>query len=1496
LNDVQFLRAHTTIDLARASTKMSAAQPPQMQKYEMAPPDEDKLSERLGWPLFHRGEVSSVPGERTVYTCESLSDPYQAPLQVNDECGSMRKAFRSALRPAALKDLLLLRVNRIAWHENIARLRRDRERLLSIAADPLVASSDVGKGVAVTGSKPPTSGNGSGGGGGGTAGGGARGGAGGAGVGVSTPTGAATSVAVDVAGAAGGASGGGGGGGAAESVSSSGSGGILRSAVGVVSFSVPSVTDAFPLLQRAGIVANAAQTEVFFTRLASTVTDDRLAALYPLLQHGFPKDNKLIEVLAARLVPLQRAVWLLRVLCLTANARPNALCESVTKALGARLTPPPSLTPSTTAVTDPSTVYLIRMVEWFVAERLIDDRQLAHVLLTDLEGAANAPRKTAVLCYLLQPLLIRLARQQQPSGDSHFVAAMVERLQALHAAQQLSGPLAVGLRALLRTLLLTHAPLASPLLVDSTRRVVLHQFCAAPQMSAPPPLESALLRNYVATTASGAALEVKSSVAAAALAGDAQARQLHATDCAMLPCSVLSAAIVDRLPAWLDAFAGAVRLRKQLAPLAAATHLGERRFAIAVRRALEWAVTPKRGGCDRPYVAAVAVDVVLDLGGVQLRGAPHAAAPRWLFDETLRFLDDCVKQGPSFADFDSLVRLLGELVRRRVLSYKAYSRVLISRGLAPLLPTQAPGAAAVRTRNGDDGDDDSDDSDEESGLAELAQASTLDAVYIAAGMAAAALPMRELASSAVVLARHAFIVRQTPILDRAGDDGGVLSDRKNRAMLLTGKSLDESAASRANELVSTFLKAPGSEREPPTASSLLASLALHEQTLVAKETANCCAQMWSTLLPTRLAWAVALIDHVGCAVTLVDALLQFAQCAKSAALEAPLLDIVKRHEAAFVWCDRAVDLRNVLGRQPAHRATLQAFQHRYEGAVPSNEHHASMKQGARKTTKLGALGTIELLQAPDLPRAHAACLSVADAAPPTSAAQALTMLVSGVADAALPSPALATACAVLAAREGAERAPLREAVRSGAFMRLLSLAPVVAGSATADESGDGAVLSGEVSALVDAHVFATPLLASGGQVGWSVALPRAVLVSVLRVTPWNAVANASVLRACCEAAASDGAFVDSLLPALAPHNAAISPATARVHRCVARAALAAAVMCTRAFLRADGGGGGGAESAARAESAASVWSQMRLLLLHAGGAALLGAVLRETLLVLNDESLIQYAPYELPNVLMALLGESVGAPASDAAAVVALHDAVAHGLLRLLVPSIRELRSSTTPSSLLHHVCVTLAHQLRKWHSVTTTHIDVVTVTDETLRNLHSALILRIELLLGTVQAIRAAHHNCARDCVCDWQTLLDVLTDVAANSVTRVGAADDDTLALLCTGALHCLSDYVNVTPPRLERIGGALQRAEAVPAFFDTDDSSVDERRKASAAWSLAEGFTSLQGVLGVDATAVHVRAPPRYAFIDNSNHSIGDDNGAVSKRMSTDELPQWKRTRRL
>jgi hypothetical protein len=475
---------------------------------------------------------------------------------------------------------------------------------------------------------------------------------------------------------------------------------------------------------------------------------------------------------------------------------------------------------------------------------------------------------------------------------------------------------------------------------------------------------------------------------------------------------------------------------------------------------------------------------------------------------------------------------------------------------------------------------------------------------------------------------------------------------------------------------------------------------------------------------------------------------------------------------------------------------------------------------------------------------------------------------------------------------------LRDAVRSGAFMRLLSLGDLGQCDAN-DESGDGAVLSADVSALVDAHVFATPLLANSGPVGgWSVALPRAVLVSVLRVAPWNAVANASVLRACCEAAVSDGAFVDALAPPLAPLNTAISPAMARVHRCVARAALAAAVMCTRAYVRADGGGSAPESGTSRMESAAGVWSQMRILLLHAGGPALLGAAVRETLAVLNDEALIQYSPYELPNVLMALLGDSASAPAGDAACVVALHDAVAHGLLRLLVPSIRDLRSSTAPGSLLHHVCQTLAHQLRKWHSVTTSHIDVVTATDETLRALHSALILRIELVLGTVQSIRAAHHTCARDCVCGWQVLFDVLTDVASNGVARVGAADDDTLTLLCAGALHCLSDHVNVPPPRLERLNNALQRAEAVPAFFDADDAVADERRKAPAPWSLAEGFTSLQGVLGADAIAVHVRAPPRYAYIETIGRGsgFGEDNGAaVSKRVLTDESLQWKRTRR-
>jgi hypothetical protein len=1281
---------------------------------------------------------------------------------------------------------------------------------------------------------------------------------------------------------------------------------------------------------RSGHVATPAQSDLFFSRLASTVIDDPLSALCPLVQHGFPKDVKLFEALAARLVPLQRAVWLLRVLYLTNSTRAPLLCDSAVKALLARLSAP---TPAAAAAAAadasdlPRTVYLIRMIEWIVAERLLDDKILVQNFLAELESAGNAPRKAAVLCYLLQPLLIRLVRLQvsgggaQPSGDSQFVASMVERLQALHGAQLLAGPLARGLRALLRTLLLTHSSFASPMLADPARRVLLHQFCAAPQqsagvpsVSAPPTLDGGLLRTYSAAWTAGA-LELKSSVAAAALAADEQARELQATDCVILPSSVLSAAIVDRIPMWLDAFAGAVRIRKQLAPLAAATHLGERRFAVSVRRALEWAVTPMRGGRDRPFVAAVAVDAVLDLAGVQMRTAPRTAtAPRWVFDEVLRFVDDCVRYGSPFADFDALVRLLGELVRRRVLSYQTYTRTLISRGFAPLLPNQTL-ADAMLTRRGygsqiDDGndgsnnghgsvvDDDDDDDGDGDGMAELAQAATLDAVYWAAEMAAAAVPMRQQAKDACVLARHAFIVRQTPILDRAGDDDGVRSDRKSRAMLLTRKSLDENAADHANELVGTFLSAAAVEREPPTSSSLLARLALHEQTLVAKETANSCAQLWTTLAPARLAWAVALIERVGCAVTLVDALLLFAQqCAKLSALEAQLLEILKRHEAAFVWCDRALDLRNVLARQPRYRTMLEAFQHRFEGALPSSEHHASMK-GSRKPTKHGAAGTIALLQMPELPRAHAACLAVADGTKPASASAALGALVGGLTDALLPPPALATECAVLAARNDGSGAPdaertasLRAAVRSGAFMRLLSLAPsdVLRGAVAAqnDESGDGAVLSADASAFVDSHVFTTPLLTNSSGVGWSVALLRGVLVCVLRATPWNAAANASVLRACCDAAGNDAAFVESLPHALPPQNVTISSAMGRIYRAVARAALAAGVMSTRAYLRADSGGA--------SDSAAAVWSQMRQLMAHTGGPALLGALVRESLAVLNEDSLIQYTPYQLPNALMALLGESVSVPAGDAAAAVALHDAVASGLVRLLVPAIRELRWSTAPGSLLHHMCVTLAHQLRKWHSVTTSHIDAIAATDEMLRGLQSALVVRVELVIATIQAVRTSHANCARDCVCDWQALFDVLTDIATNGVARVGAADDDTLMLLCVGALRYLTDRVALPQLRTERLHGALQRSEAVPAFSDAEEVANDEQRKPPAPWSLAEGLAPLQSVFGSNSVTVHARAPPRYANVVSLNGSGDDDSrAAISKRALPDESA-WKRSRR-
>jgi hypothetical protein len=45
---------------------------------------------------------------------------------------------------------------------------------------------------------------------------------------------------------------------------------------------------------------------------------------------------------------------------------------------------------------------------------------------------------------------------------------------------------------------------------------------------------------------------------------------------------------------------------------------------------------------------------------------------------------------------NALVRLFGELVRRRVISYQTYTRVLISRGLAPQLPN-----TDARRRNAD---------------------------------------------------------------------------------------------------------------------------------------------------------------------------------------------------------------------------------------------------------------------------------------------------------------------------------------------------------------------------------------------------------------------------------------------------------------------------------------------------------------------------------------------------------------------------------------------------------------------------------------------------------------------------------------------------------------------------------------------------------------------------------------------------------------------------
>jgi hypothetical protein len=1400
------------------------------QPFRMASPAEEKLSDSLGWPLFTpgvaQGARAGATNERTPYNCGPLHEYYQAtpPLQTTDECGSKRKAFNTDVtRPATLKAVLLQRINHIAWHQHLARLRRSGARA---HRDDDSGSRDAASPLAVLSASvvPPP------------------------------PPSSSSSAPLDAD----------------------------LSAVPLAALPT-SAAAAFPLL-RPGNVATAAQIDAFFSRLASTATEDSLSALAPLVQVGFPKDQKLVEALVSRTVPLSRAVWLLRVLHLlsgtahleSVKASADAvrlatarLTDNVVKALTTRLNAP--LPAAADGEWQTRTIYLVRLIEWLRAERLLDERALFATLVGELDASAVNARKTAVLCYVLQPLLLLGARPP----ETQLLNGVIDRLGAM-AQGSLGGAVARGLRALLRTALLMHPTLASNFVLEPTRRAAMHQLLAPPvphtdasgavSLALPSLPPAALLQAHLFSATATASLALKSTAAAASSSADETARELYANECILLPFSALAAYTLDRLPLWLDAFAGAQRFRRQLLPFGLSMHLGERRVRELLRRVFEWAVTPRRGGRDRPYVAALAAEVALDTTGVQCSKAP---APVWVQQIVLRFIEDCVARGPAFADFDVLVRLLGDLLRRRVFAYSQYEGLLIRSAFAPRLRDAAAAAAGARLHVPDAHD----------AIAPLAQVGSADALLGAAQRAAEALLRTdESQSDAAQLARHVFIVRQTPILDR-GDDAGVLADRNCRTSLLRARVALEDATRNAMQ------------QQAATGAIDTAALPLHEQICVAKDVAAQCLANWATQTPQRVQAAIQLVERVGCLVTLVDALYgMLLQCVREprtvSACEDAVIGALRRHETAFVWCDRAADLRSALSRQQRHRSLLDAFQHRFSGALPAIEQSVlagKAQSGARKI----ASAAVQALQLAEQARAAPACVAMSTsgtAAPPASAAAALAALARGLGDDLLPTPASAIDWAI-AASGGDASAAFREAVQSGAFARLLALAAGDARGATtsaADETSDGVAFSSKLLPLIDGAVLAPSLI--GAAVDWRVGLPRAVVVSVLRADPWNVATNASVLRACCDAAASDAAFVDTLPAPLPPLVPGMAAGLARVHRLVARMVLATCVLQSDAALRARVAG----------DAASAPWAAVRPMLLLAGGTALLGAVLREALQVLSDDALLFSDPYRLPLDLVALWTGSHALSAS-----VALHDAVAHGLVRLLVPVIRELRASSAPQSALALTQQQLVRQLRKWHQMTTSYVDVVVETDERISALHSALLLRLELAASAITPIRAAHATCSRECVCGSHALFDALVDITANQVARTSATDDDTLMLMCTGALRCLTnsavDGAAAAPTARDlRLSAALQAPAAVPAFVDGDDNRVnDERRKPLPPWSQVEGFLSIQSAVGLEAPVLHARTLPRYVVVVQPSES-SDTLKRSASTSAADEL--FKRSKQF
>jgi hypothetical protein len=1069
----------------------------------------------------------------------------------------------------------------------------------------------------------------------------------------------------------------------------------------------------FPLLR--AVSANPKeQNELLAAKLASTAFTDTLPALSEVVSHGY-REAKLLELLMERQVPLPRAAWFVRVQQLnTASFRANTggamgaqWTETVCAALqawvdntgtieagvarliaedaddavddddadaadasGANVTRggaqsdaaggapgEPSeaamATLSAQAVTrvprHKRATYLVRLTQWMLLEGLLDEGKLLARLNEMLRVSARAsPRRAALLAYVVPPLLACVERL--PSAQPTIVQRLADLLVAASSLQ--NAVVTRGVRIALRTAMLVQAATCGSAAVLSDAQRAL--------------LTNSSTTNSPTTTRVGAQRRLVADGTSVVLAfADSGVRRQRAVESVQLPAPALLAHTLERVVTALDAFGGVWRVVLLLQPLLIAGGAMERGVRDVARRVLEWAVTPRRVGADR---AAIAASVLAAIAG----GGPSRSAnvPMWMRNETQSFVVQCcAADAAANADIESAARLVSELVRRALFVVDAYMRMLIARGLVDRLDTAASSLALTPTLASTpmsapppppppppptsiDGDEWS----PASALGDLERD-----VRRARALTAQSPAASSMRHDAVVIARHAFIVRNAA-LPVGADDARVSNDLRQRAQALPTSTASVATLNECVASVAAMIESPASCA--PDSNALWEALpTTHDRAQLAQAAAQRAASRWHALEPRAAQWVLAWVERVGVTWivvrsvelaratdvnfgTQVDVLLHWltaSRTAHAAPSESLLADALRTHAPLVICADRVADMLDMLESHvrltPVAAAFRRRFTHTMRAPSAGGGGGTSMTTAATTTTMTGMQGALSQLHQRALTGAGT---STADAAiVDTSAATACALTAAAhvaalgaLARAALlPAPSvvlhmLAAAADALAhtplddaATTATLRAAVRRAVSEGVLARALAML-------TAD---DGALLDTTNAPL--ASLFAVPGVLGDGvpavptsvvtAPGDAIAWRRALLHVALRAgtaSVWSAPTLGAWLRAWMHATvriASDAIALPALRDALGAGSAVPVPTSAStqslVMRYVSRAVLATQVLGTRAHLV-----GSNAGAAADSESMTSRWIGARRVLLVAGGVAMLHTALGELLAMLAD--------------------------------------------------------------------------------------------------------------------------------------------------------------------------------------------------------------------------------------------------------------------------------------